>query len=226
MVYYDTTGQAQRDGFRACQRCKPDDVTFFGQREEVVLSALGLLRTKQDDVTMRWSLKELAKELGVTPSYLCRVFKKTMGTTIGEYMRQFEAQTGEATLDETPQSPCTTGPSTASSGAQPVTPEAMPNHSTSKSEDNVKLSLDEPALFPGDTCIAESRTASAALRMPATVATTGSSAYIVDPLVPYPMCTEDSVDLNFDFDEWIWTEGFDFNFGLQSRESWPGMHVS
>lgn len=211
VVYYDTTEQARRDGFRACQRCKPDDVAFFGQREEIVLSAIGLLRTKQNDATMSWSLKELANELGVTPSYLCRVFKKTMGTTIGEYMRQFEMQTGEASVEGISQSPDTTGSNTASSGAQPVTPVSLPVHSPRNSGDNLKRSRDEPVLFPGGTCIAESRTAPAAHRMPATVATTGSSACIVDPLAPYPLCTEEVIDLNFDFDEWIWTEGFDFN---------------
>lgn len=49
---------------------------------------------------MKRSLKELAKEVGVTPSYLCRVFKKTMGITVGMYMTEFEreASKGETSV--------------------------------------------------------------------------------------------------------------------------------
>ena len=56
---------------------------------------LTLLRIKKDDSTMKRGLKELAKEVGVTPSYLCRVFKKIMGVTLGTYMREFEREASE-----------------------------------------------------------------------------------------------------------------------------------
>lgn len=35
-------------------------------------------------------LDALSKEIGVTKSYLCRVFKSVMGMTIGEYVKEFE----------------------------------------------------------------------------------------------------------------------------------------
>lgn len=35
-------------------------------------------------------LNALSKEVGVTKSYLCRVFKSVMGMTIGEYVKEFE----------------------------------------------------------------------------------------------------------------------------------------
>ncbi|KAL8947599.1 MAG: hypothetical protein Q9222_006139 [Ikaeria aurantiellina] len=92
IVFYDTADQARNDGFRPCKRCKPDDATFFGDREEVVIKAIALLRTKKADSTMKRNLKSLAQELGVTPSYLCRVFKKTMGVTVGAYMKEFERE--------------------------------------------------------------------------------------------------------------------------------------
>lgn len=198
VVYYDNIEQAQRDGFRACQRCKPDDAAFLGQREEVVLSALGLLRTSQDDAAMKWSLKELAKKLNVTPSYLCRVFKKTMGTTIGEYMRQFDVQASETTTGGTSQSSDTTGPSTASSGVQPVTPEAMPMQP-----------LDDAALLSTGWGIPANHTATHGLERP--LKTTDSSTYFADPVAAPQKCAEEAVDLNFDFDEWVWTEGLNFN---------------
>jgi hypothetical protein len=60
--------------------------------DEVVTRVIALLRIKKDDLMMKRGLKELAKEVGVTPSYLCRVFKKTMGVTVGAYMVEFEKE--------------------------------------------------------------------------------------------------------------------------------------
>ena len=76
-------------------RCKPDITTFVGEGEEIVGRVLALLRVKKDDMTMKGGLKELAKEVGVTPSYLCRVFKKTMGITVGVYRKEFEKDGSE-----------------------------------------------------------------------------------------------------------------------------------
>ena len=89
-------------------RCKPDITTFAGEGEEIVGSVLALLRVKKDDTTMKGGLKELAKEVGVTPSYLCRVFKKTMGTTVGVYRKEFERGANEGTESST-QSPRNAG---------------------------------------------------------------------------------------------------------------------
>ncbi|KAL8853180.1 MAG: hypothetical protein Q9221_001914 [Calogaya cf. arnoldii] len=105
VVFYDTEDQARCDGFRPCKRCKPDNTAFIGEGEAVVMRAISLLRTKTDDLTVKRGLKELAKEVGVTPSYLCRVFKKTMGITIGTYMKEFEMESSEAETTSSVQSP-------------------------------------------------------------------------------------------------------------------------
>lgn len=108
-MFYDTEDQARRDGFRPCKRCKPDNTTFVGEVEEVVTRAIALLWIKKDDLTMKRGLKELAKEVGVTPSYLCRVFKKTMGVTVGAYMKEFEREASEGETESSVQSPSTVG---------------------------------------------------------------------------------------------------------------------
>lgn len=59
------------------------------------------------DSAMKRGLKELAKEVGVTPSYLCRVFKRTMGVTIGVYMKEFERDPGEGKMESSVQTPST-----------------------------------------------------------------------------------------------------------------------
>ncbi|KAE8417620.1 hypothetical protein BDV36DRAFT_296015 [Aspergillus pseudocaelatus] len=92
VVFYDTAGQARRDGFRPCKRCKPDNASFLGEKEEVVARVITLLRVKKDAVAMKRGVKELAQEVGVSPSYLCRAFKKTMGVTVGAYIMEFEKE--------------------------------------------------------------------------------------------------------------------------------------
>ena len=47
--------------------------------------------------------------MGVTPSYLCRVFKKTMGVTIGASMKEFEREPSEGETESSVQSPSTIG---------------------------------------------------------------------------------------------------------------------
>ncbi|KAE8152622.1 metal binding domain of Ada-domain-containing protein [Aspergillus avenaceus] len=86
VVFYDTVEQARRDGFRPCKRCEPDNPGFVGESEEVVTRVLTLLQRREGK---KWGLKALAIEVGVSPSYLCRVFKKTMGVTVGAYMMEF-----------------------------------------------------------------------------------------------------------------------------------------
>ncbi|OQD94063.1 hypothetical protein PENSOL_c028G07857 [Penicillium solitum] len=111
VVFYDTEDQARRDGHRPCKRCQPDNASFVGEKEEVVTRVLALLRTKRGDhdLTVKRGLKELAQEVGVTPSYLCRVFKRTMGLTLGAYMREFEREVIEGKTEREVQYPITVG---------------------------------------------------------------------------------------------------------------------
>ena len=130
-MFYDTTDQARRDGFRPCKRCKPDDTTFVGVREEVVIRAMALLwRSNKDDLTMKRGIKELANEVGVTPSYLCRVFKMTMGVTIGTYVKVFEMEASEGETESSVQSPGKVGSGVVDVGTGLLTP-ATPARSSS-----------------------------------------------------------------------------------------------
>lgn len=71
---------------------------FIGEAEEVVMRAMGVIgRVKGKDG--RQGLEGIAKQTGVSKSYLCRVFKKTMGMTVGEYIKEFEKD-GKGFVDE------------------------------------------------------------------------------------------------------------------------------
>ena len=72
--------------------------------------ALALLRIKKDGVAVRRGLEELAQEVGVTRSYLCRVFKRRMGVTIGVYVKEFEREAREGETESSVQSPDKVGP--------------------------------------------------------------------------------------------------------------------
>jgi methylphosphotriester-DNA--protein-cysteine methyltransferase len=93
VVFYDGVAEARKDGFRPCVRCKPDDEYFMGDQEELVGRTLALLQTRTGNLAMQGGVKQLSKDIGVTPSYLCRVFKKVMGVTVGQYIADFEANT-------------------------------------------------------------------------------------------------------------------------------------
>ncbi|KAK3172319.1 hypothetical protein OEA41_005640 [Lepraria neglecta] len=168
VVFYDTEDQARRDGFRPCKRCKPDNTTFVGEAEEVVTRAIALLRIKKDDLMMKRGLRELAKEVGVTPSYLCRVFKKTMGVTVGAYMKEFEREASEGETESSVQSPSTVG-----SGVV-----------------EVEMGLLTPA------------TTARSLSAPVEGRKGGPAEEDVGKYV------EEALDLDFDFNEWFWTEDF------------------
>jgi AraC-like DNA-binding protein len=58
------------------------------------MGVMGKRRGKEEKL----GLEGIAVETGVSRSYLCRVFKKTMGMTVGEYIKEFEKE-GEGFVD-------------------------------------------------------------------------------------------------------------------------------
>lgn len=83
---------------------------FIGEAEEVVMRAMGVIgrrgeknekggKSERAGLEGKRGLEAIARQTGVSKSYLCRVFKKTMGMTVGEYIREFE-KVGEGFVDE------------------------------------------------------------------------------------------------------------------------------
>ncbi|KAL2826024.1 hypothetical protein BJY01DRAFT_229976 [Aspergillus pseudoustus] len=95
VIFFDTSAEARREGFRPCKRCRPDEGGFRGVKEDVVGRAIALLAGQRGDGAReagmrRKSVGELAKGVGVSSSYLSRVFKQVMGVTVGDYVVEFE----------------------------------------------------------------------------------------------------------------------------------------
>lgn len=83
--FYDTPAQAERAGFRACKRCKPE--TLKPAVNPQVLLVQKACQTIKSDIMSgkKPTLVRLAGEAGLTPSHFHRVFKKVTGVTPGKY---------------------------------------------------------------------------------------------------------------------------------------------
>ena len=78
VTFFDSPEGARRGGFRACRRCHPDRV---GSDQLAVARVLNLLETEESAP----SLAELASEVGFSPTYLQRVFKRHTGLSPKQY---------------------------------------------------------------------------------------------------------------------------------------------
>ena len=78
--FFDGIERAEKNGFRACMRCKPKLVNMVDPQIEMVLRACELMDT--DD---RLSLDGLSSELGLSPSHFQRTFKEIIGLSPKKY---------------------------------------------------------------------------------------------------------------------------------------------
>ncbi|OJJ48851.1 hypothetical protein ASPZODRAFT_129174 [Penicilliopsis zonata CBS 506.65] len=86
IVFFDTPGQAEAAGFRACKRCKPQlGSAVSNPQAELVRAACERIRLAPAHDLKAPTLQELARGAGLTPSHFHRVFKKITGLTPGQY---------------------------------------------------------------------------------------------------------------------------------------------
>jgi AraC family transcriptional regulator, regulatory protein of adaptative response / methylated-DNA-[protein]-cysteine methyltransferase len=76
VAFHETSADAERDGFRACKRCKPKEPALTEQYAATVAAACGTIETAEQLPT----LGALADSVGMSPYYFHRVFK---ATTVG-----------------------------------------------------------------------------------------------------------------------------------------------
>jgi AraC family transcriptional regulator, regulatory protein of adaptative response / methylated-DNA-[protein]-cysteine methyltransferase len=91
VVFYEKAAQAKEAGYRACLRCRPDDIA----RDEVAVKrALELLA--EEEVP---SLDGLAAAVGYAPHHFHRLFKRAMGVTPAAYARGKRLERAAAALE-------------------------------------------------------------------------------------------------------------------------------
>ncbi len=105
MVFYDTAGQAEADGFRGCRRCRPLAVE---QRDPKVSLMESMAAYIDAHVGETLPLGRLAREADLSPFHFQRTFKAVIGISAKEYhaaarLRKFKQRlrAGESVLAAT-----------------------------------------------------------------------------------------------------------------------------
>lgn len=96
VTFFDTSDAAVTAGYRACKRCKPDSGTATSQdrQRDAVKQACGILQESRG----LSRLKDVAKQVGLSPRYFHAVFKQEMGMTPAQYAIYYN-RTGEDGVD-------------------------------------------------------------------------------------------------------------------------------
>ncbi|HEY1781187.1 MAG TPA: bifunctional DNA-binding transcriptional regulator/O6-methylguanine-DNA methyltransferase Ada [Roseiarcus sp.] len=88
VTFFETGAQAEKAGYRACKRCRPDQRGAPDPRIEAVSRACAEI----DEAEEAPSLAELAKSAGLSPYHFHRVFKTITGVTPKAYAAETRAR--------------------------------------------------------------------------------------------------------------------------------------
>ena len=89
--FFATGEQARAAGYRACLRCKPDEV---GRDREAIAAAVRLIERAEEPP----SLTELSEAVGYAPHHFQRLFKRDLGVSPAEYSRGLRNRRTETAL--------------------------------------------------------------------------------------------------------------------------------
>lgn len=89
--FFSNGAAARAAGYRACLRCRPDEV---GRDRRAIEKALSLIAAAEEVPV----LEMLAEQVGYTPHHFHRLFKRETGVTPASYARRLRAERLEAAL--------------------------------------------------------------------------------------------------------------------------------
>lgn len=92
--FYPSRADAERAGFRPCQRCKPNQPSLAEQYAKTITTICRLIENSEDLPT----LGELASQAGLSPGHFHRVFKSITGVTPKAYTLAHRAARVKAEL--------------------------------------------------------------------------------------------------------------------------------
>ncbi|KAF8856934.1 hypothetical protein BDZ45DRAFT_556339, partial [Acephala macrosclerotiorum] len=85
IVFHNSPAEAEADGFRPCKRCRPEVTENDGDSQKLAVAKACEILRKDGEMGVKLQVKALAAKVGLTECHFCRVFKKIMGITVGEY---------------------------------------------------------------------------------------------------------------------------------------------
>jgi len=88
--FFETSSAAERAGYRACKRCRPTEDGADGLRLEEACRLLS--------VSAAATSAAVAAQVGLSPFYFQRFFKRKLGVTPGAYRRRVLAERAKAAL--------------------------------------------------------------------------------------------------------------------------------
>ena len=88
VAFYATAADAERAGFRACRRCKPDQPSIAAANAAKVAKLCRYIETADQPPT----LEQLARRSGISPFHLHRLFKAVTGLTPKAYASAHRAR--------------------------------------------------------------------------------------------------------------------------------------
>ena len=91
--FFATPAEALAAGYRACLRCRPDEV---GRDREAVAEAVRLIEAAEEPLL----LAELAAAVGYAPHHFQRLFTRDLGVSPASYARALRARRAQSHLEE------------------------------------------------------------------------------------------------------------------------------
>jgi len=94
VTFHASAADARGAGFRACLRCRPDDVSSAARQADLVAQLCRYIESADEEP----SLGQLAQRAGLSSSHLHRTFKQATGLTPKAYARAHREQRVRAAL--------------------------------------------------------------------------------------------------------------------------------
>jgi AraC family transcriptional regulator, regulatory protein of adaptative response / methylated-DNA-[protein]-cysteine methyltransferase len=89
VLFFSQPTAAEQAGFRACQRCHPDEATLLATYKELVQKVCRYIEGHLDESL---TLATLSVQVHLSPYYLQRIFKRIMGITPRQYAEAYRLQ--------------------------------------------------------------------------------------------------------------------------------------
>ncbi|MEW5874249.1 MAG: bifunctional DNA-binding transcriptional regulator/O6-methylguanine-DNA methyltransferase Ada [Candidatus Zixiibacteriota bacterium] len=94
VVFFDTTTEARRAGYRACARCNPEGDSSAARQSRLIEEACAMIRGSERML----SLADLARQAGLSESHFHRLFRRTMGVTPRGYRASLMIEKAKGSL--------------------------------------------------------------------------------------------------------------------------------